>query len=263
MSVRQGILVLLAEQGMHVSQLKAEFEARTGGAWPVNIGQVFTTLQRLERDGLVEKVPHQGAAEPERFRATAAGAAEADAWWSRPVERGAPARDELAIKLALAVTARGVDVRAVVQAQRTETMRALHDYTRLKVDGRPGTASPATPSEVRRRPDGSGVPAVPGSPLTGSVLGGADELAWSLVLDHLVFATEAEVRWLDHVETRVARAAADRRPGGTPSGEGRAASAQGADATPPPSAAPPSDAERTVGPASAGGTHPGGAWGSR
>ena len=61
MSVRQGILVLLAEQGMHVSQLKAEFEARTGGAWPVNIGQVFTTLQRLERDGLVEKVPHQGA----------------------------------------------------------------------------------------------------------------------------------------------------------------------------------------------------------
>ena len=80
-------------------------------------------------------MPHGGPAEPERFRLTAAGSAEAAAWWLRPVERGAPARDELAIKLALAVTAHGVDVHRVVQTQRTETMRALHDYTRLKVTG--------------------------------------------------------------------------------------------------------------------------------
>ncbi|MCB2176823.1 MAG: helix-turn-helix transcriptional regulator [Actinomycetales bacterium] len=247
MSVRQGILVLLAEQGMHVSQLKAEFEARTGGAWPVNIGQVFTTLQRLERDGLVEKVPHQGAAEPERFRATAAGAAEASAWWSRPVERGAPARDELAIKLALAVTARGVDVQAVVQAQRTETMRALHDYTRLKMGGRPAAATERTAPAARGADAEPAEPVRATAPPPASAHGGSDELAWSLVLDHLVFATEAEVRWLDHVETRVARAAAEQRPDGTPSGAGRTASAQGADAAPPPSTGP-------AGPSGAGAT---------
>jgi len=214
MSVRHGIVALLAEQAMHGYQLKTEFERRTGGTWPLNIGQVYTTVQRLIRDGLVESIPHPGDGELERFRLTEAGAAEAAAWWSRPVERGAPAREELAIKLALAVTARGVDVRAVVQAQRTETMRALHDYTRLKSTGRP---------EVEPHAD----------------------LAWSLVLDHLVFAAEAEVRWLDHVEARVARAA--QRPtavdlsgpgesasagdsAGTTSRSGGVASAQGADA---------------------------------
>ncbi len=252
MSVRQGILVLLAEQGMHVSQLKTEFEARTGGAWPVNIGQVFTTLQRLERDGLVEKVPHQGAAEPERFRLTDAGAAEASAWWSRPVERGAPARDELAIKLALAVTARGVDVRAVVQAQRTETMRALHDYTRLKIGGRSAAATEPTAPAAPRGADAAPVePVRATAPPPASAHGSPDELAWSLVLDHLVFATEAEVRWLDHVETRVARAAAEQRPDGMPSGAGRTASAQGADAAPPPSL--------TSSPDPAAPAHPGGA----
>nr|WP_255465833.1 PadR family transcriptional regulator [Cellulomonas sp. APG4] len=176
------MLALLAEQPMHGYQLKQEFERRTGGTWPLNIGQVYTTVQRLVRDGLVVPVP-QGETGPaedvpvERFRLTPDGEAEAAGWWSRPVERGAPARDELAIKLALAVTVPGVDVAAMIQAQRTETLRSLRDYTRLKASAaRAGAAE------------------------------GAD-LAWSLVLDNLVFAAEAEVRWLDHVEARVARAA--------------------------------------------------------
>lgn len=204
MSVRQGILALLGEQPMHGYQLRQEFERRTGGTWPVNIGQVYTTVQRLVRDGLVEPVPDAGEADVERFRLTVAGATEVADWWSRPVDRSAPARDELAIKLALAVTAHGVDVRRVVQAQRTETMRALHDYTRLKATGGDGWAQ-----------------------------AGGSELAWSLVLDNLVFSAEAEVRWLDHVEARVTRAARERaRTGG-----GEATPAQGDDDAPRPSAA--------------------------
>ncbi|MFE7408486.1 PadR family transcriptional regulator [Isoptericola sp. NPDC057559] len=179
MSVKQGFLALLSERPMHGYQLRQEFEARTGGTWPLNIGQAYTTLQRLQRDGLVEPVPDD-ADSPERFRLTDAGHAEADAWWLRPVERKAPARDELAIKLALAVTVQPdgheVDVAAVVQRQRTESLRALRDYTLLKRD-------------AATDPDG---------------------LAWSLVLDSLIFAAEAEVRWLDHVESTVARAAAAR-----------------------------------------------------
>lgn len=179
MSVRHGLLALLAQEPMHAYQLRQQFERRTGGTWPLNQGQVSTTLQRLVRDGLVEADPATSPDEgPERYRLTAAGRDEAAAWWRTPVDRGAPARDELAIKLALAVTSPGVDVAAVVQAQRTETLRALRDYTRLSA--RSGGDQPPHDDA-------------------------AADLAWSFVLDSLVFAAEAEVRWLDHVEARLRR----------------------------------------------------------
>jgi len=177
MSVRQGLLALLAEGPHHAYQLRAAFEQRTGGTWPLNMGQVSTTLDRLVRDALVEPVEPSDD-DVVRYRLTSAGRDELAAWWRTPVVRSAPARDELSIKLALAVSAPGVDVREIVQTQRTETMRALRDLTRLKAD----------------------------LPVAGT----REDLAWSLVLDHLVFAAEAEVRWLDHVEARVARAALDR-----------------------------------------------------
>ncbi|HEX8004723.1 MAG TPA: PadR family transcriptional regulator [Mycobacteriales bacterium] len=169
MSVRQALLTLLDGEPMYGYQLRAEFEARTGSTWPLNVGQVYTTLTRLERDGLVTEAGSD--AEGHVFYAlTDAGRDEVRRWFGTPVERGAkPPRDELAIKLALAVTVPGVDVRAVIQAQRTDTVRALQEYTRLKA-------------------------------------GATDEdLAWLLVVDALVFQAEAEVRWLDHCEARLAR----------------------------------------------------------
>ncbi len=53
MSVRHALLALLSEGPKYGLQLRQEFEARTGEVWPLNVGQVYTTLQRLERDGLV------------------------------------------------------------------------------------------------------------------------------------------------------------------------------------------------------------------
>lgn len=176
MTVRSGLMALLAERPMGVAELRKQFDARTGGTWPLNIGQVYTTIQRLARDGLVELVPADySAGEAEPYRLTPDGYDEAEAWWRTPVSRSAPSRDELAIKLALAVTCPGVDVQAVVHTQRVESMRALRDYTRLKA---------RIPQDPDRR-----------------------DLAWSLVLDNLVFASEAEVRWLDHVEAALARSA--------------------------------------------------------
>jgi DNA-binding PadR family transcriptional regulator len=180
------MLALLAEGASGAYHLRQQFEQRTGGTWPLNMGQVSTTLDRLVRDGLVE--PEPGDDDVTRYELTDAGRAELARWWSSPVVRSAPSRDELAIKLALAVTSPGVDVRAIVQAQRTETLRALHDLTRLKASVPPD---------------------------------GGPDLAWSLVLDNLVFAAEAEVRWLDHVEARVARAA-----GRAPAPADRAAAAR-------------------------------------
>ena len=177
MSVKQGLLALLEQRPMYGYQLRTEFEARTGATWPLNVGQVYTTLARLERDGLVEPAGEDGEGHA-FYGITDAGRATVTTWFETPVSRETPPRDELAIKLAIAVTVPGVDVRGVVQRQRTATIRALQDYTRLKA-----------------RSGDSRKPA---------------ELAWLLVLDSLVFAAEAEIRWLDHCEVRLARAAADR-----------------------------------------------------
>ena len=196
MSIRQAMLAILEQGPMYGYQLRAEFEQRTGETWPLNIGQVYTTLTRLERDGLVQVVVeqvasgvagHGGVGDPlasdrqhVSYRATDAGRAEVSEWFAEPVARTQPPRDELAIKLAIAVTLPGVDVGLIIQRQRTATMASLQDYTRLKRTGR--AARPEAP----------------------------EDLAWSLVLDSLVFDAEAEVRWLDHCEARLRRAAAER-----------------------------------------------------
>jgi DNA-binding PadR family transcriptional regulator len=176
MSVRNALLALLEQGPRYGYQLRAEFEDRTGGTWPLNVGQVYTTLSRLERDGLVEG---RGADADGHlvYAVTGSGRDEVAAWFSSPVSRTQPPRDELAIKLAFAVSVPGVDVGAVIQQQRTATMTALQDYTRLKRGG-PGDDP--------------------------------HELAWGLVLDSLVFAAEAEIRWLDHCEARLRRAAIER-----------------------------------------------------
>ena len=170
MPIRHGLLALLADGPEHGFGLRAEFERRTGGTWPLNVGQVYTTLTRLVRDGLVEEASRETDGSV-RYMLAAAGRAELADWWRRPVDRATPPRDELAIKLALAVTSPGVDVAAVVGRQRSDNLARMQRLT----------------TDKRRLPP-------PGD---------ADGLARRLVLDHLIFAAEAEARWLDHVEATV------------------------------------------------------------
>jgi DNA-binding PadR family transcriptional regulator len=169
MSIKHGLLALLERGPMHGYQLRAAFEESTGGTWPLNIGQVYTTLSRLERDELVRPLPRSDEGQ-RPYELTDAGRADLASWFATPVSRSDRPRDELAIKLALALTTPGVDVRAVVQAQRTATMRTLQEYTRLKARA----DQPA-------------------------------DLSWRLVLDAMLFQAEAEVRWLDHCEASLVR----------------------------------------------------------
>lgn len=196
MSVKQGLMALLAEGPMYGAQLRAEFEQRTGGTWPLNVGQVYTTLSRLERDGLVEATGDADAEGRISYRLTPAGSGEVTTWWSTPVDRDSTPRDELTIKLALAVTVPGVDVQAVAQTQRTSTLRHLHDLTRLKQQ-----------VMVRQRDT-----AREGRDDLADGGGANHDLAWLLVLENLIFTAEAEVRWLDHVETRLHRESLRPRP---------------------------------------------------
>jgi DNA-binding PadR family transcriptional regulator len=169
MSIKHGLLALLERGPMHGYQLRVAFEESTGGTWPLNIGQVYTTLSRLERDGMVRPLPeHDEGQRP--YQITGAGRAELTAWFTTPIGRTDRPRDELAIKLALALTTPGVDVPGVVQAQRGATMRTLQELTRLK-------ARAEAPND----------------------------LSWLLVLDAMLFQAEAEVRWLDHCEASLVR----------------------------------------------------------
>ena len=174
MSIRHGVLALLGERPRYGYEVRTAFEARMGGTWSLNVGQVYTTLSRLERDGLVEAAGEDDAGH-QYYAITAGGRGELHRWFTTPVRREDRPRDELAIKLALAVAADDLDVAAVLQAQRTDSLRALQEYTRLKVAARSAGEDPA-------------------------------DLAWQLVLESMIFQAEAEVRWLDHCESRLLQA---------------------------------------------------------
>ena len=172
MGVREGILALLVEGAKYGYQIKREFEAATGDAWTLNVGQVYTTLSRLERDGLVETCGE----DTKTYRITEAGRAEAAEWMIRPVEQPVASRDEVSMKILLALTTGTVDPVVVIDRQRSATMTSLQDYQRLRSE---------TPE-----PD----------------------LAWLVHLDRLTFQAEAELRWLDRIEDRIQQSGRGRQP---------------------------------------------------
>jgi len=160
MSVSHGILCLLGEHPQHGYQLRLEFEAVTGGTWPLNVGQVYTTLGRLERDGLVEPDGATDASGRNAYRITDTGRTALATWFVDPVRRDGNAREELVAKIALAIATPSVDTHEVVLTQRAATLEAMRSLT------------------TRKRT--------------------SEDAAERLVLDSQLFHAEAEVRWLDH-----------------------------------------------------------------
>ena len=169
MSIKFAILALLAERPRHGYQIKSEFDRRTNHSWPLNIGQVYTTLERLERDGLCVR-----GEENQDGRVivtiTEEGRHAVDEWFGNPVVQDTPPRNEIAIKLAIAASTKGRDVAGIVQAQRRVTVSALQQYRQVR----------RTIAE--------------------------DDLAGQLILERMVFDAEAEIRWLDHCESKAVQA---------------------------------------------------------
>src|SRR5262245_56875654 len=166
MSVRHALLALLSEGPKYGLQLRQEFEARTGEVWPLNVGQVYTTLQRLERDGLVasegsDDGPQKG------YRITSAGTRALLEWLQSPPPDDAPPRDELVIKVLVAAQTTGVEVRDVIQAHRRWLVELMQKYTSIK-------ASAAD-----------------------------DDVPLALVVDAELFRLEGVVRWLDTADVRL------------------------------------------------------------
>jgi DNA-binding PadR family transcriptional regulator len=117
MTVRHSLLAILTVGDAYGYQLRQEFNRRTDSVWPLNVGQVYTTLDRLERDGLVVQREADGEGHV-RYAITPAGRAEVEEWLATPVQR--TERDELAIKVTLARSLPGIDHAAVIAAQRAQ-----------------------------------------------------------------------------------------------------------------------------------------------
>ncbi len=174
MSVRHALLALLSEGPKYGLQLRHEFEERTGEVWPLNVGQVYTTLQRLERDGLIESEGEDEAGTQKSFRLTAAGGDELDAWLRTPPDLSSPPRDELVIKVLVASRVPGVDVHDVIQTHRRHVVELMQEWTRVKRDA------------------------------------GPDEVNVALVVDAELFRLDSVVRWLDAADARFRRSSTAR-----------------------------------------------------
>ncbi len=175
MSIPYALLALLTEGPKYGLQLRQEFEAGTGEVWPLNVGQVYTTLQRLERDGLIESDDTSADGSQKRFRITANGSEELAGWLRTPPDLSSPPRDELVIKVLVALRVPGVDVHEVVQVHRRYLVQLMQQWTRLKEDL------------------------------------AEQDLAFALVVDAELFRLDSVVRWLDAADGRLKRAEFDGR----------------------------------------------------
>lgn len=169
MAIREGLLALLADQPKHGYQLKLDLEAATGDAISINVGQVYSTLQRLERDYLIES-GGRDSDDREVYAITAKGRDTLKDWAVQPVDLASAGRDEISLKVLVALFIEELDPRIIIDHQRRSTMGLLQDLTRLRA----------------RDVDA--------------------DLAWQLHLDRLMYSAEAELKWLDRVEERIAMA---------------------------------------------------------
>jgi DNA-binding PadR family transcriptional regulator len=171
-SVPYVLLALLAEGPKFGLQLREEFEAGTGEVWPLNVGQVYKTLGRLERDGLAESDEGSREGPQKLFRVTPQGVEALAAWLRTPPDLTSPPRDELVMKVLVAARVPGTDVHEVIEAHRLHLLELMQQWTRLKV------------GEAR------------------------DDLGLALVVDAELFRLDAVIRWLGAADARLAQAAA-------------------------------------------------------
>ncbi len=167
MSVRHALLALLSEGPKYGLQLRQEFEARTGEVWPLNVGQVYMTLQRLERDGMVESDPGGEDGPQKGYRLTGPGREQLIEWLGPPPDTAVPPRDELVIKVLIALRVPGIDIIELVQSHRKQLVGMMQYFTHLKEDAND------------------------------------DEIGFLVVADAEIFRLDALIRWLDATEARL------------------------------------------------------------
>lgn len=184
MSVKHALLALLSEGPKYGLQLREEFEAETGEVWPLNIGQVYTTLQRLQRDGFVEAAGTVDEGPQKVYLITKAGEDELSGWLNGPPAE-VPPRDELVIKVLVALRVPRVNVHDVIQVHRRHLVELMQQWTRLKEDE------------------------------------AGFDINFAVVVDAELFRLDSVIRWLDATDGRLKRGAVDPAPRPHPRPAGR------------------------------------------
>ncbi len=145
-------------------------EAALGDHWVINTGQIYSTLSRLERDGLVarQSASVDEAADRIVYELTEEGEAELKRWYREPVSRDDRLRDSFYAKLILSLFSGPVSPSEVLQAQRRELLSEMHELTSMRAEADP-----------------------------------ASELPWLLLLEGAIMHLEADLRWLDMCQARL------------------------------------------------------------
>lgn len=171
MSVRHALLGLLEQHPRHGYDLHDAFEAMVGGEqnWDIKPAQVYTTLSRLEKAGLVvrEAVEQDGGPEKVIYNITDCGRQELGEWLIQPVKMEHQ-RDEFFLKMMVSLISESESARRILYTQRTSLFQELHRWTAQKAGADPKT-----------------------------------ELAHILLMDQVIMHLEADLRWLEMVETRL------------------------------------------------------------
>jgi DNA-binding PadR family transcriptional regulator len=169
-SIAMSLLAILEEQPTYGLHLRNEFEERTRAMWPLNVGQVYATLGRLERDGLVRAL-RDGPEGQKVYEVTQSGRKRLGGWFGNSIQTLPPARDELVLKLIMTIGREDARSEDLIQRERKSAVQLLQELTTLKRNG-------STENDI----------------------------GWAFLLDSLIFQTEARVRWLDDCEARLRKA---------------------------------------------------------
>ena len=172
MATSDALLALLVEGPRHGYDLKRAHDAWYAGLRPLAFGQVYSTLARLERDGLVGVAHTESGGGPERvvYELTAQGRERLDGWLGEPAEPGVAGAEEL-IRKTLAAYHLRADVDGVVARQRATHLRRLRALQ----------AAAASDGEI------------------GS----------SMATDHTLLHLDADLRWLELAAQRIRAAPPD------------------------------------------------------
>ena len=132
MSLKYGVLGLLKGEPLHGYEVKNRFESMLGGTWEVNIGQIYTTLQRLERDGFVRPVGPRGDRGKLQYELSPNGQKALDQWLAEPDSGPQQLHEDIYVKLLLATRIANGDLHGLLARQKRAYLQRLRDLNRLE-----------------------------------------------------------------------------------------------------------------------------------
>ena len=190
MSVKHAILGILADAPAHGYDLKTRFEEKVGEFWSLNYGQVYTTLDRLHKDGLVEFDTVEQGDKPDKkiYRITSAGQDAFTQWQLSPIKAEPRAlRDELFLKLMFIDKSQAQHIMRTIQRQQSVYMAHMMQLTNRKYE-----IEEQAQQKIKDVANDDERDAME-----------QEKVISTLLIDVAIYHAEADIRWLRHCEAKL------------------------------------------------------------